>query len=380
MAHQIKQNQSGAVTMVMATVLLFLLSMISVFSARVMITDHKISSNNYLSAQSRSAAQAAVEEAMNMLIRANVIGTVANTDIFPNTPDGQCPDIDAADTGRFCIKNDAGIGIGIARARYIASDDFPNSVAHLTIDAWSPDGTAQKTSQQRVRFAEIVPNDPAAPLIVQGNVNAPNVTLNNTTVAPNPYPDVAMWIGGSDAAGTPSSNVNSGANLGLYEGQGALNGLNTADLMFDNFFGFDKVSVQNIATPIDCTGGCNGNAAQIAAMVGQGGIFWLTGNLNLHNNTDLGTSNNPIILIVENGAQLSLGNASSEIFGLVFQFGNWTANNSKGTIHGSLIVQGNFTENGSLIIDYGDAAGMPELDALENLGIYSPIAGSWIDL
>ena len=373
-------NQNGAITIVMSAIVLFLLSMVSVFAARVMITDHRISSNYYYSKQSYTAAQAGMEEATLELDKRNIIVHATNTyNIFTNTTDTSCPGINAGDTGKMCLKDDKAnadatddIGLGIFRATYAAPVDA--DTVYLTVDAWAPDGTGSKQFNQAVRFAKAMSYPPPAALVASGNINVAttaSVTLRNMNS------DVAFWIGGNNN-GSPVSTVGSGS--GEYANQAALSAIGSASDMFDNFFSYDSATIKRHAEVISCGGGCTSSSNEIDPMKNTGGIFWVEGNITLNSSTILGTTADPAIIIM-NGGQLILSNTNSTVNGVIFQFGDWLDGGSDGLINGALIVQGDFSESGSLTIDYGDvgAGGIPEITNLEQLGIYNLIAGSWKD-
>lgn len=374
------RNQTGAVTIVMSTIVLFLLSMVSVFAARVMITDHRISSNYYYSKQSYTSAQAGMEEATLHLDRRNITVHASNTyDIFTNTTDTSCPGIDAGDTGKMCLKDDKNnadasddIGLGIYRAKYSAPVDA--DTVYISVNAWAPDGTGSKQFTQAVRFAKAMSYPPPAPLVASGNIGA---TTTASVTLRNMNSDVAFWIGGNNN-GSPTSTVSSGS--GEYASQAALSAIGSAGDMFDNFFSYDSATIQRHAEIISCGGGCTSSSNAIDPMKNTGGIFWVEGNITLNASTILGTTTDPAIIIM-NGGQLILSNNNSTVNGVIFQFGDWLDGGSDGLINGALIVQGDFSESGSLTIDYGDAgaAGIPEITNLGQLGIYNLIAGSWKD-
>ncbi|MDH5545172.1 MAG: pilus assembly PilX N-terminal domain-containing protein [Gammaproteobacteria bacterium] len=373
------QKQSGSVTLVMTAIILFLLSMVSVFAARIITTDYRINANHYRAKQLFDAAQAGIDQAISTLDRQAINANIGSTDIFSGGPHTLCPQIQAGQTEFYCATDASGtIGLAVLRAQYNPVLVGDTSQLTLTINAFSPNAniaggiTANKTFTQIVQFSPLIPNPPPGPLTVLGDINAAGVRLTNTNT------DIAAWSGGA-AVAPPNTFVKTGTGIYPSDTNLAALGIDPAQGMFDNFVGFNKAIVRRHARTINCTGGCTDTNADIQKIAtSTGGTYWLAGDLVLNSNTVLGTSQNPIVLIME--GNLTLSKKNDTINGLVYKIGDWIDTGSKGTINGALIVEGSFTETGNMDVWYGDLLlGTPQISNLNMVGMYTSVAGSWRD-
>lgn len=374
------KNQQGAATIIMATVLLFTLSLISIYAARVGVLEHRITNNYYRAKQAYEGTQAGIDAALRAITKLNVVtdgaGVVQTQPVFNVAADPACPTIPAGTTFTVCLtRNNGGAIEPVATYSATYGPLTPGSVDTnfllLTVNAASGDGASQQTFQQVVQFQPLMATPPPASLVVKGNVTTNNqLALVNQTAG---NADVAIWSGGA-VTGSPNVTVNSGT--GVYQSNADLAGL-TDNQFFENFFGLTKQSVQSMSQQIDCSASCNGNTNAIKNLDGVGGtILWVNGDLDLNKSISIGTEAQPVTLIVEGNFKMT--HAQAKVFGTVYVANNnWDNTGGKGTINGSVMVEKNFISTGNLTIDYSSTATLANLAT--SVGTYNGVAGSWRD-
>ncbi len=345
------KKHKGAATLIFTTVMLFSITVIGIYSARNALTGIRTVYNQTLALQAQQAAEAGLDYGLNNLTW-NLVSTGSNT-IYTDIG-----------TPRTTTVNGKTVSTHSAKFKLLTAGDY--TTVEVVGTGTASDGA---TSRQYISLAKFVPTigytSPAA-LTVHGNVSATSsVSLANTVQ------DVGIWAGGT-LTGSPTVTVSPGAGDGIYTNDADLAALSN-DGFFENYFSESKDTIRGRATRVDCTTPCNASDPKIQALVGQGGLIWIDGDLTLDSAITLGSSTDPVILVV-NG-NFTMNHTNAEVFGQLYVAGDWNNGTGGGRVFGTAMVEGNFSAGGPLQFSY-DA---PTLTQTATLGIYAKIPGSWRD-
>lgn len=153
--------------------------------------------------------------------------------------------------------------------------------------------------------------------------------------------------------------------------------------LFEYTFGVAETSYQTIKDQAQLITDCGDLDANSA------GLYWIVGDCTMAKTTDVGSFENPIILVMENG-KFSY-NAKGEFFGVVFAFAHNYPTSPTGTggsidvkLNGGPTLYGSFLSNRKIDLGNGNYTARYDKAVLDNLasglGAASrivPIAGSW---
>ncbi len=351
-------RQRGAATLLIATIMLFSITVAGIYAARSAVTDLRTLSNYSFALQAKNVAEGELDRGLNGL----------TWDLVATGSDTSYTLIDALHY-YYASGKTWPVAAGSARFRLLAAGDFTRVEIEATGSAGSGNSNTFEATRKVYALAKFVATidytSPAA-LTVRNAVSAsPSVSLTNTAQ------DVGIWAGGA-VSGGPTVTVSPGAGDGIYPNDTNLQAL-SPDGFFENFFSESKSIVRGRAKRVDCALGCTATTPEIQALAGQGGLIWIDGDLTLGNAFSFGSSTDPVILIV-NGA-LTLNNPGAEIFGQLYVAGDWNNGSGGGRLVGTAMVEGQFTASGALQFDYDPAV----LALTTKDGAYAKVPGSWRD-
>ncbi len=339
---QAMSTQAGIATLITTTVLLFLTTLIVVYSANVTLIETKASANEYKSMQSFFAAQAGLELALATLEKTKKIEHIPQTKLT-------------------YVGESATITVGW----YAVSIDSTD-INHLKLRSvgYSGDQSSQSIHHQRLLFSPALRTDYKnfliSPIVVTGDISITpsNILIENTD-------EVLIWSGGDIYL---NGSPNSKNQKKIYA-----NDIRTQNPHAKIFAlqenNHSNKNLKQIAWLYDCKPACT-ELNQSSSRV-----HYIDGELRLMN-TILGSITSPIILYIDlpNGKQLSLNNVT--INGLIFVQGEWDNNHEHTTINGAIIVNGNLKNAENLSVSFNKIV----LDNMHNIGIYTPAPGSWNDI
>lgn len=365
--HHPLQRERGAATLVIALVLLFSITFITLFASRAAIFEQKTSVNQYRATQSFEASQAGMELGLANL---NVTA-LKNTYIKDTNSDGI---IDTATNTINGSISGTSLTYQITYTNPTTGDLSAIKIASRgCADSCSPCSascTSQTTINQLVQLQSTLSTAPSAALTAKGNVTlSGSVTVSNTdtaTAGTTVHSGGTTTLGGSASVATipgapPESSIASSDT--------SLSSLSD-DAFFQTYFGSSKSTVQSGATQISCSGTCND---QLSGQTGQ--TIWVTGNTQITSNITIGSATEPVILIVDGNLQISGG---ATIYGVVYCTALTWDNTGGGTsqVIGAAIAEGNFTATGTPNPTYNSSV----LQQVQNnLGTFGKVAGGWSD-
>ena len=390
------KSQRGAASLFTSIILLVSITLVTLFTAKTVLMETKITADDYRTSQATAAAQAAMDQATAYYAIDNKM------------------DRNVTDTLDYTLASPMEItltsGLQTTRAQYYFDNtdvNICNSSATIfdrgliTATGWSDDGLAERTITQCVSKSNLLASDgPQQPFVTQGSVGiAGNATLINR------FSNSNLWAGGdlgsagaafatylrpagivaSDltwaeksggcpnpcSPGTASNNVrlisNTKAGFGVdVIASDPTLGNKSADEMFAMFFGNStKIDIKGFAAD---AGQLYATTAEAA---GKSRVIWVDGSGSA---PDIGVASNPALLVVD--GDLTIG-SNATIYGVVYVTGTLTINGSP-DIYGTIISESGATAGtGSPTIVFvpwfsGDSP-------IDQPAYPAPIPGSWKD-
>lgn len=401
MIKNFKNKQTGAATLLVAIVLLFSITLVTLFTAKVVMQDTKVEANAYRAAQAFSAANYGLDFALNYFdqggfdrLDETVSPAIAGNDDV----------VDSLVTAPLTLTQGGGGQVTTAQVQFVTDADRCGGTTSwqnglVTATGFSDDGVATRTMGQCVGPISVINGDgPEIPLVSRTRIS----TTGNANII-NRYTNTNIWsaddvviTGASmatyirDPSVDPTStsfdylDVDESVDTQLVSNRNLGNG---ADIIsgdpslklgagfFENFFASDQRTIlQALAAASSHSYGDIGEA------VGESGLIYAVGDQALTGGT-IGSPTSPAIVIVDGNFDFG-GNAI--IYGLVYVVGKMDVAGTP-TIVGSSIVENEggsttnsgFEGNGTLNLVYwqnflnDDGQPLP--------GLTSVIEGSWRD-
>ena len=398
-------HQRGVATLVISMIILVTITFITLYTAKTVLMEQKISTNEYRSRMAFEAAEAGAEMAVSYinngrdqdgdtLLPGNLPGSDDDEFLFDSNSDG------ANDTNILTLPGGGRVVVSLVNA------DVGDIIAtDITSQGWSDDGAATRTINQTVALVDPLPNTPENPLTTQGTV-----VIGGSATVHNPEGNSTIWSGGDVDLGANNSTATEiadpgsanypdclgdsvnpcdliqasdryVASLDIIEYDSSLANLSPSDF-FRNFFGTSPEVYREtrVTMDIDIAAGDNINDIHLANKE----VIWVEGNVTISGLTvgcaQAMTGNNicpaadmePSILIINGDLTLQGG---PQFYGIVYVAGNVTIVGNS-TMVGAVVTQGAATNTtGSLDVWYNS-------DLLAQLSDVGPPAGgggSWRD-
>lgn len=379
-------RQRGVATLLIVMALFFLVSLVAAYASRSLIFEQRTSANQYRSTQAFEAAEAGVEWALGQLNAGRVDASCLPTndpafDSFRErylTVDpvtglygaAEWNNAGALQTRRAgCVRNGAawtcdcpaaGVpvlavpagpgtfpafrvrfeGGGVPGLLRIVSIGCTAANVNCLDTARGSAGDAAAQVVALVSLAPAMPTSPAAPLTLRGNLDVGAFPLHvaNTDAATN---GITIHAGGTVNAAAAKLESVPGApgGLSVVDSDPSLAGL-SADRMFTSFFGATRSTLKRQPTTVvlDCGAAC-GEALRVAVERNPGRPVWVNGDLTVDGDLQIGTPENPALVIVE--GKIDILSAGTRIVGIVYsQAADW-ASGGTGIVQGAVLAEGN---------------------------------------
>lgn len=368
----IHTNQTGGSTLIMAGVLLFSTTLITLYGAQVGVLEQRVTNNFYRAKQAAMASDAGLNKTIVAIKRSNV-----------TTDSGILDNMALSEVGTYDI------------AYQTLTSGNPDKLL-VSVTGHSLDDSSTSKVSQKFEFSPFLRSTvPAVTLTSFANITLTNnINIDNK----NGANDTLIWTGGtlskSDDVHCPRSPsqtsttiqkeriVTLSTELTLNADGSTKNG----NAYFETFFTNTKENIKKVSTVVDCTtSGCTNSDIE-----GLTGLVWVEGDVEMSyaKNTGIYTQDAagtvtaiaPVVLIVTGDFKMS--NINAQVNGLVYLMGDWLNNNgnAKGKIKGSVIVEGQTILTGTtttaefLELKYNQTI----IDYLKaNSGVYLPVPGSW---
>jgi len=346
-------QQRGAATLVLATTLLFLMTIIILQTSQVSLVEQRISNNHYQKSQAFSAAQTGLTLTYETLNKTQIqhFKPPQNNHSASNP----LPDHSHQTAGTFHID-----------LKSITADD--NNRLRLTSQGKSLDNLAIQRVEQIVDFTPYLKKIPSAALITYQQTNiGGNVHIINALFRQH----IAIWAGDSinlTSHGAATLSTRDDETNNIYEKDTRLGNLDPLHF-FSNFFSFPEESVKYSSHQVDCPTTCNSTHLDHLA-----DTIWVHGNLTINSDIKLGSAQHPVLLIID--GKLSINHPRAHINGLIYTTTDWHNKNGAGKVTGMVIVKGTFSGHGHFTIEYDNDI---IASLTKNQGRYLPIPGTWRD-
>lgn len=382
-------QQRGAASLLISLVILALITVVTLYTSKSLLTEQKLANNDYRSKRAFEAAEAGLGAAITNLTAArdlNANGVLDGAAADPNIFDSNGDNI--RDT------NTLAVGSGSGSVTVSAADLSTNqTIIRLIATGYNDDRSAMRTITRIISAVKPLPNNMDNPLTTKGTViisgsatvhnqeghstiwSGGNVDLgaNNATatlIADVNDPNYPTCMDTAATCGTIQSSNKTLVGLDVIENDSNLARL-TADQLFQNFFGTSKVNYQEKVVTLTTTPGAA--AADLNNVTGE--TIWIDGSSGptTLNGATIGSMDKPVILIVDGDISFS---GNTHIYGVVFVVGAFSASGNS-TFQGAVVAAGPMTNtNGSLDIWYNSDL----LNKTAANGKLGSSAGSWSDI
>jgi hypothetical protein len=383
--------------MAMTLVLLLLVSMVVIYTARGVLFEQRVSANDFRSRQAFEAAESGLQMALAYIGSsggADKDGIPGNDPVFDTNADGIGDSLTAAFPDSSSV-------------RVIVGGGFPSYAIEST--GFSDDRTATRIIQMIGSVGNALPTPPTNPLTARGTV-----VIGGSATVTNPEGNSTIWsgadvdLGSNNSTGTAipdpteagyptcmdssmTCNTEQSSNrlsvgLDVIEHDTSLSNL-TDNEMFANFFG---MSAENYRASRVTTEIAAADVATINAPNGAGEIIWINGNTTIGSYTlgcldDVNGNNfcgdppqtspadvDPSIIIIDGDLTV---NGTPNITGFLFVTGNFNLTGNL-TVMGAMVVAGTYDiGSGSLDIVYNSDV----IEATRDNGPLGGAPGSWHD-
>jgi hypothetical protein len=392
-------REQGAATLLIAMILLFTITLISILTARTTILETKIAANEFRGKQAFEAADAGVQYAISYL---NANGTTRSAGsplilsaTLGNSSSYNCTLFDASSTAAEVLGTNCSAPIPenhVCISSTGSSDDteFTRTISQLLLVASPlsnpPNNPLTSKSIVDIRGSGTIINPEGNSTIWSGHNMAftganprtfvaspdPAATLDGS---PNEENDLQALVNELDAAGMDSSligaiaasSTNDDLAFDVVADDANLAAL-TGDEFFENFFGYDPATYNSTMVTTEIEGGMVAGA--LSGLTNE--IIRVDGDAKFTSNITIGTVDNPVVLIIDGDL---VGAGTVTVNGILYVRGDWTG---AGTldIRGGAIVEGNVEGIGNMNVIYSSMV----LDQVgKNLSKTGPISGTWRD-
>mgnify|MGYP000608810014 CR=1 FL=1 len=383
----------GAITIIMALVMLALALASTIYTAKSKFLDIRIASAEIRKNQAILSAETGLERAIAQLdVQPNFVPEPGYSTSIVDTIDSSIFDVTLTvmryATAAVANTPLATFGNGTGNDRFILISSI----------GYSDDRTAVRTLEQKVWVHPLANGSPASAITVSGGMG-----IGGTfTVGASPnggglgvplsvWSDEPVGVTGNGAScgleefdagdcSTYSYSDKNNTGADIFDDTLVSAGGTFPNDVFDYTFGYPSSDYQAYKDQAEeLVSNCAGlNAASV-------GLIWVTGDCTINGGTIVGSATTPVILVIED-SNLQL-NGGSLIYGIVFSF------TTPGGIGGGISMTGNSTIRGAFLSDHAiDISGgtfdtrydQNVLDIIANGGsdAYSavePISGSWKD-
>jgi len=360
------QYQKGVVTIVTAVVLLIVITILALLTARVVIFETRVTANEVRAVES-------FENTMTGLT--SVLSTYNNS-------------ADPADRTIVGLASKKGYDMEGNLIWEVEGVEKAGWGLRVRLRGYSADSTASSIVEQVIMGTASLAGPLSTPLTSKGTVG-----ISGSGIVINPEGNFTVWTGMAVDFTQNASGVNDGFTMvkhptedgtikssdrnyigsDVIDADTALSSL-TDDEMFENFIsgteydagyatGFDFYKDTIVTMIVD------GDDADLSGVVDS--VILVNGNLGL-NGGIIGTADQPVILVVDGNLDMT---GNPEIYGVVYVRGNLNEATGTPKITGSLIVEGDAPSTGNVKVVYDSST-------VGNAGRLGPaifMPGSWRD-
>lgn len=397
-----RKKQRGLATLLATVVLLISISLMAFYTSQVSVTEQKISSNHYRTQQAFEAAEAGLNSAISNLDMGIIKHAICTGPVIAIA--GICEGLNSSrgvgETGHFLGDNQLIVMSDGADYRLsFETSDFHDNIIDITLSGFASDNPSEDNSpnrivKQSVILTPILNYHPPSALIARNTIQLDaNESITNKTEKVLS----SSWSGGGTFHSINTlvdvTSVDGNTVGGYYQNDPFLALLSVGNdsivpvkknVFFQNFFSDSVDRMKSRSLFIDCTSGCN--TEDLKGYVSEAGsplshaIIWIDANnagiyetLIIDEAINIGTGENPVLLIVEGGVELK--SSDFNFIGIMYAMKD-IKNEMSGDILGSLISEASIKSDGEWRVTYSDAVFKKMND---NLSSFTRVTGSWRD-
>ena len=435
-SHPVRQRvvgvhpQRGGATLIVVSVLFFIVALVAAYANRNLIFEQRTSANQQRSTLAFEAADAGVEWAVAMLNVGRVDATCQPVDnnaatsfrdryleidtttglVQPraNLAAGSLPTCVYNGTQWLCscpttgAPSIAGAPTDIVapafRLRFVQRPANRPGTIWVEVQACTrlDDGclgfgaanAAAREGRARtsvlLALRSVLPSPPVATLTTRGTINLADTTVRVSNPGRGNNPSLAIQAGGAVSPVDPVLTTMLGGAAGELVsqqthapgGDASLTVVPSGEHLFGSLFGIQPTVYrdQPASLILNCTVPCDAPTIRAVAARNPGRIIWALGDVNLDSGASLGTAAEPVILVVVEG---DLTASNIQINGLVYgSKTDWSFTGINTSLRGAVIAEKNLVVSGTVAL-IRDAE---ILDVLRlRHGSFVRVPGGWSD-
>jgi hypothetical protein len=328
-------KQRGMSTLIISTLLLFAISLISLFSTKSIVLEQKISANAYRSEQAFFNADAAI----------NTISAALNQ-IVADTKQPKQLQLDNAVLLQLQQES-----FGLAEVTQFSANP---QMSTLNVIGYSDDKSSIRPASQLIAAVPIAGNG-TGKAVNHPLISRLGIELNDQLFIKNTYAAKSIWSGGDvflgDSATYISPIINSAAGeieLPITSGSGLSNGIDIIEkdfklrqfstkAFFENFLNESASFIKRLAKD----NSLYLSVSDVSKVDGKSGLIWLgDGEKQITlDNAQIGTKSNPVIMIVDSSDGVFTTRGDITLYGLLYIRGHWSQT-GRISVYGAVIVEG----------------------------------------
>ena len=373
-------HEKGMSTLVIVMILLFVATLITLYTANSMVREQQVSANQYRADKALSTANAGLDYA----IAYYAVNSGPDAD---NDGKVDLLTVTIEDESGTVLKDTRGNDlVNVTYTGENSTDDAFDRPHTITAIGTTEDSSATRTITVEVDLFGLLPSGslPGFPLVAKGVAG----NFGNFTII-NRFSNATIWSGADTSvigsaetyvadpndlpanhaefvsfSGSPdpdqvlhASYSKAGLNSDVIEGDDNLANLSNEEF-FRNFMLEDQQTVKAFAAGIGQL--FDGSAItwnELEVADGIKGLVWIDGDFSTSGNLEtIGSENYPLLLIIDGDFSTggSGGNDEVTIIGMIYVMGDWTSGGNF-VVQGGAIVEGNVTNSGTPVIIYDEA-------------------------
>lgn len=351
-----RNYQQGYVVLATSLIILFVATLVTLYSTSSSIAEEKVSNNDYKIRTAFEAADAGIEFGIAYI-------KINHDAIIVNNGNGFLTAYSSPNITNVPLTNGTSFTISYTNP---VVNNF--NLIQVVSTGKSADGTVTRTVTQLLNFRPFLVTQPPGGIVAKNNVSlSGNVNIANTVTG------LAIWSGGSATLSGAASTTGINGIPSIQQNDSNLSSMTSAQF-FQSFFGTDEANAQQYAGIVYNNSGDTDYSSLLNGVTGQ--VIWINqtgGTAKINSNVTIGSPTDPVVLVVNGNLTLN-GNAT--LYGVLFVANQWT-NNGGGNFDliGSAIVDGAVQSTGTPNVNYQP----PVVNNTQKLGDYVKVPGSWHD-
>ncbi|WP_165873531.1 pilus assembly PilX family protein [Parasulfuritortus cantonensis] len=393
------RRQSGAATLFITVIVLFLTTVLVVTVSKSAIMEQIMSANEIRQRQAFEAAQAGMDRALAYFKDVAAGGIDQDLD---NVADDLTPNAVTLGNGSKYRVVYCNPGSALGQCPNDPTSGNPTCDTPTAVNlknpvvfacGWSDDNVGRVAIIQSFAMAESIAKTPSNPLTAKGAIN-----VQGSATVTNYYSNLTIWTGGQlssvgnsgktfirnpDVAPPDTTTAPPGepANCGttadyvcptdknhtgpdVIDIDPTLGNLTNAQ-MFLNFFGQTFAEYQSTASQVIDAG----DIGSVNGVMDQSII--VNGDTSFTGGMTFGSRDRPVVMVINGNLT---GGANVTVYGVLYVMGNVDVAGNM-LVQGAAVVQGTISGTGSLDVMYDPFA----LDNASKVGVPGPLSGSWRD-